>query len=176
MVRDATSVSSVRILWHTDMIFVTLGTQAKDFSRLLKMVEELAKVHNIGEIIAQVGYTKYHPQGMTVYSFIPSEQYEQFVGKADVIITHAGTGAIFSALKRQKKVIAVARLKRNGEMIDDHQTEIVKKLSSEGYILDGTNSIISCWEQLNTFTPQPFDLVCTLPQAIGKQIDEWLKQ
>ena len=61
-----------------------------------------------------------------------------------------------------------------GEMVNDHQTEIVKKLSEGGYILDGTNSIIDAWRQLDTFTPRPCDFECTLPQEIGKLIDKWI--
>lgn len=158
------------------MIFVTLGTQAKDFSRLMKMVEELASAYNIKDIVAQVGYTTYKPENVKCLSFISAEQYEDYMSNADAIITHAGTGAIFSALKKGKKVIAVARLKEFGEMVNNHQTEIVHKLATEGYILDGTYSLREAWKELDKFTPKECDFKCTLPQEIGKQIDYWLGQ
>ena len=157
------------------MIFVTLGTQANDFSRLMRMVEDLAQEFNIKDIVAQIGHTKYQSANIECISFMPVEEYEDYVSKADVIITHAGTGAIFSAIKKGKKVIAVARLKKYGEMVNDHQQEIVKKLSEEGYILDGTNSIADAWKKLETFTPRACDFKCTLPIEIGKVIDGWLK-
>ena len=157
------------------MIFVTLGTQAKDFSRLMKMVEDLVREYGIKDVIAQTGHTQYIPQNVKCIPFVPVDQYEEYVSKADVIIAHAGTGALFSSIKKGKKVIAVARLAKYGEMVNDHQTEIVRKLAGEGCILDGTNSIIDVWKQLDTFSPRPCDFECTLPQEIGKQIDEWLK-
>ena len=158
------------------MIFVTLGTQAKDFSRLLKMVEGLIEAYGIDdEIVAQIGFTKFHTDRFTCYDFVPEEEYQEYMSQARVVISHAGTGALFSSIKKGKKVIAVARLAKYGEMVNDHQTEIVRKLAGEGYILDGTNSIVDAWKQLETFTPHPCDFECTLPQEIGKLIDEWLK-
>lgn len=156
------------------MIFVTLGTQAKDFSRLMKMVENLAYEFDLKDIMAQVGHTKYKPANVECFSFTTVEQYEEYVSKAEVVITHAGTGAIFSAIKKGKKVIAVARLKKYGEMINDHQVEIVRKLSSEGYILDGTYSVTEAWRKIDGFIPKPCDFESNLPEEIGKVIDFWL--
>lgn len=157
------------------MIFITLGTQAKDFSRLMKMVENLIKEYGVKDVVAQTGYTKYRPNTIKCLSFIPVEQYEEYISKADVIISHAGTGALFSSIKKGKKIIAVARLKIYGEMVNDHQTEIVKKLSDEGYILDGTHSVIDAWKKLEWFTPRTCDFECTLPMEIGTVIDGWIK-
>lgn len=157
------------------MIFVTLGTQGRGFNRLLKMVEDLIREYKLKDVIAQVGYTHYHSDFIKCVSFIPYDEYEHYMSEAEVIITHAGTGAIFSSLKKGKKVIAVARLKKYGEMVNDHQTEIVKKLSKEGYLIDGTDSIIEAWKKLQSFTPRDCDFKCTLPEEVGKQIDEWLQ-
>ena len=158
------------------MIYITLGTQGADFSRCLKMVEELIKEKEINEeVVAQVGYTLYRPKGVNCFKYVTETDYQRYIDSADVIITHAGSGALFSCIKKGKRAIAVARLAKFGEMVNDHQTELVHKLAVEGYILDGTNSIIDAWNQLDTFTPRPCDFECTLPQEIGKLIDEWLK-
>lgn len=157
------------------MIYVTLGTQARDFSRFMKMLESLVKELKIcDEIIAQTGFTTYKPDCITCFDFVPEGKYQEYMNTADIVITHAGTGAIFSALKKGKKVIAVARLKKYGEMVNDHQQEVVKKLSNEGYILDGTYSIIEAWKKIDGFTPRKFEFKCTLPQEIGKKIDSYL--
>lgn len=158
------------------MIYITLGTQGKDFSRCLKMVEELIKEEKINdEVIAQVGNTSYRPKGIKCFEYVMETDYQRYIASADVIITHAGSGALFSCIKKGKKTIAVARLAKYGEMVNDHQTELVRKLTEGGYLLDGTYSIIDAWKQLDTFTPRPCDFECTLPQEIGKLIDEWLK-
>lgn len=156
------------------MIFITLGTQPCDFSRCMSMVEQLVITKNINErVIAQIGYTNFKSSVVECYDFISEDKYQEFISEARVVISHAGTGALFSSIKKGKKVIAVARLKEYGEMINNHQLEIVKKLSGEGYILDGTESLIEMWEQLDVFIPRKFDLENNIPEDINKVLDEW---
>lgn len=156
------------------MIYITLGTQACDFSRCMKMVEELIRVVDIKDkLVAQTGYTSYLPEGVECFDFISEEKYQELMADADVVISHAGTGALFSSIKKGKKVIAVARLAKYGEMVNDHQTEIVRKLAGEGYVLDGTNSIVDAWEKLGDFIPRMDDFECTLPRRIGELLKEW---
>ena len=61
------------------------------------------------------------------------------MAQADLVITHAGTGAIIGAVKQGKKVIAVPRLAKYGEHVDDHQLQIVEQFSQ-------MNIIEPCWE------------------------------
>ncbi len=158
------------------MIYITLGTQACDFSRCLKMVEEMIHENIIKDkVIAQTGYTSYRSSVIDCFDFVPEEKYQQFMDEADVIISHAGTGALFSSIKKGKKVIAVARLAKYGEMVNDHQTEIVTKLSNEGYILDGTYSIKDAWNKLSGFTPHNFDMVNHIPQHVKMLLGGWIK-
>ena len=158
------------------MIYITLGTQPCDFSRCLKMIEKLVKSKGIKEeIIAQVGYTSYKPSCMTCYEFIPEKKYQELISNARIIISHAGTGALLSSIKNGKKVIAVARLSEYGEMVNNHQLEITKKLSKEGYILDGTHSLIEAWDAIETFVPRKFDFTNGVAETIGNLIDGWLE-
>ena len=157
------------------MIYVTLGTQPCDFSRCLKMIEELVKSKGIEEeIIAQIGYTDYRPSCMTCYEFVPEGKYQELISNARIIISHAGTGALLSSIKKMKKVIAVARLSEYGEMINNHQLEIVKKLANEGYILDGTYSLLDVWDTIEDFRPRQFDLINNVSNEIERKIDMWL--
>lgn len=156
------------------MIFITLGTQACDFTRCMKMVEELIREVGIKDkIVAQTGYTSYKPEGVECFDFVSEDKYQQFMTEADVVISHAGTGALFSSIKKGKKVIAVARLAKYGEMVNDHQTEIVRKLANEGYILDGTFSIVDAWEKINEFNPHPYDFKCSISNRIENILQTW---
>ena len=156
------------------MIYITLGTQGTDFSRCLKMVEQLIEDRNIKEeVIAQVGATKYRPKGIKCFEFVDESDYQKYIQAADVIITHAGSGALFSCIKKGKKTIAIARLSKYNEMVDDHQIELVSKLTNEGYILDGTNGINEIWDKLDSFIPRKNDFECTLPQKIESLLIEW---
>jgi UDP-N-acetylglucosamine transferase subunit ALG13 len=56
------------------------------------------------------------------------------IESSDIVITHAGSGAIISAVKKKKYVICVPRFSRNMEHNDDHQVQISKKFTELGYI------------------------------------------
>ena len=57
------------------------------------------------------------------------------IQRADIVITHGGTGAIIGAVKRGKKVIAVPRLARFGEHVDNHQLQIIRSFAELELIL-----------------------------------------
>lgn len=149
------------------MIFVTLGTQQISFTRIMQMLDELIVQENVkDEVVVQAGYTDYETKNFKCVKFLKEEEFQQYIAKATIIITHAGSGALFSSIKSGKKVIAVARLCKYGEMIDDHQTELTRKLAEEGYILDGTNSLVDAWKKIGSFIPRKNDFVCTIPQVL----------
>ena len=114
------------------MILVTLGTQKQPFIRLLEQIEN-SKIQE--EIVVQAGHTKFESKKMKIFDFIDYGEMEKLVEQADLIITHGGTGSIVGPLKKGKKVIACARLKKYGEHVDDHQEQIVNTFSEVGYIL-----------------------------------------
>ena len=115
------------------MILVTLGTQKQSFKRLLEKIEN-SKVED--EIIVQAGYTEFNSKKMKIIDFINYAEMEKLVDKADLIITHGGTGSILGPLKKNKKVIACARLAKYGEHVDNHQEELVSIFAKDGYILE----------------------------------------
>lgn len=156
------------------MIFVPLGTQAMDFTRCLKMLDEMILHHGIKEeVIVQMGNSNYQSDNFKVIPFLPEEEFKKYIKEASVIISHAGSGALFNAIKNHKKLIAVARLKKYHEMVDDHQTELVKKMSEEGYIIDGTYSLIDAWPKLDSFIPRENDFKCEIDVEIDKLLNMW---
>ena len=54
--------------------------------------------------------------------------------EATLVITHAGTGAIITALKNNKKVIAIPRLAKYGEHVDDHQIQLIEEFKQLNFI------------------------------------------
>ena len=157
------------------MIFVTLGTQAMDFTRCLRMLDEMIEHYDITEeVVVQIGNSNYESKNFNVLSFLPEETFNKYIQEASVVISHAGSGALFSALKKGKKLIAVARLHQYHEMVDDHQTELTSKLSEEGYIIDGTYSLVDAWAKLQGFTPRPNDFQCTMVDELRKIISNYM--
>lgn len=146
------------------MIFVPLGTQAMDFTRCLRMLDAMILHYDIKEeVIVQMGYSNYHSENFKIIDFLPEEEFKKYIADASVVISHAGSGALFNAIKKHKKLIAVARLKQYHEMVDDHQTELTRKLSEEGYIIDGTYSLVDAWAKLEGFEPRDNDFSCDMP-------------
>lgn len=114
------------------MILVTLGTQKEPFTRILDYLEK----SNIKEkIIVQAGHNKYESKKMELFDFIPYEEMQKLIDEASLIVTHGGTGSILMPLKKGKKIIAVPRLAKYLEHVDDHQCQIVDVFADEGYIL-----------------------------------------
>ena len=146
-----------------------------DFTRCLRMLDEMIQHYHITEeVIVQMGNSNYQSDYFKIIPFLPEEEFKQHIAKASVVISHAGSGALFNALKNRKKLIAVARLKQYHEMVDDHQTELTRKLSEEGYIIDGTYSLVDAWAKLDSFKPRENDFVCSMAEAISNKIDKWL--
>lgn len=123
------------------MIFVTLGTQKFQFNRLLKEIDKLIEDGVISdEVFAQTGGSDYMPIHYKYSKFLSHEETEALQKKADLIITHGGSGSIIEALKKGKKIIAVARLAKYGEHVDDHQTEIIGEFAKNGYLIGITDT------------------------------------
>lgn len=158
------------------MIFVTVGTQPNGFLRCLKEVEQLIVKYGIEEeVIAQIGNSDFRTDKFTTIRFTGENEFKEYIKNASVVITHAGSGAIFNSIKAGKKVIAMARLHDFNEMADNHQTELVKKLSENGYIIDGTYSLIEAWAKLEGFTPRKNDFKCEIVSVLDEWIADWLK-
>ena len=141
------------------MILVTLGTQDKSFKRLLeKLEEELEKGKIKDEIIVQAGYTEFVSNKMTIKKLIPMDEFDNLIEKCDILITHGGVGSIITGLRKNKKVIAVARLKKYKEHTNDHQLQIIDNFTKAGYILnlDDFDSISDAINEAKKFIPNKY--------------------
>lgn len=117
------------------MIFVTVGSQKFQFDRLIRSVDALVASGTVnGGAFAQTGACTYVPEHMGHEAFLDREAFRSQMDACDVVVTHGGTGAIISAVKDGKKVIAVPRLVKYGEHVDDHQIEIVRQFGEMGLI------------------------------------------
>ena len=141
------------------MILVLLGTQNNSFYRLLEEIDKLISENIINEeVIVQNGYTKYETQNMKLIDFVSKEELEKLLENADLIITHGGVGSIIMSIKKGKKVIAIPRLHKYSEHVNDHQKEIVELFNKKGYII-GINEVEelkSAFLKIEEFNPIPY--------------------
>ena len=123
----------------SEKIFITLGSQKFQFNKLLIAVDKLCekKVISGEDVFAQTGYSDYVPRNYSYNNFLDRDEFSVEMGKADIVITHGGTGAIIGAVKKGKKVIAVPRRAKYGEHVDDHQLQLIKQF-------DDLNLICPC--------------------------------
>jgi len=115
-----------------DMIFVSVGTHKQQFNRLLKEIDLLIEKKVIKEIVfAQVGHSDYKPENYSYKKFIGIEEFDKYIKKCSVFITHAGEGNIGTGLQYEKKMIVISRRKKFGEHTNDHQLELASAIKKE---------------------------------------------
>lgn len=159
MGNDETDLSESGLWGVHLLILVVLGTHELPFTRLLEEVERLKRKGIItDEVVVQAGHTKFESDLLTIKPFVNYEVMDQLMEEARLIITHAGTGSVISALKKGKKVIAAARLKKYGEHNDDHQLQLLSIFLEQQHILswgegEDLGEVI---QQAASFEPVPF--------------------
>ena len=153
-------------------IFMTLGSQKFQFDRLLKAADALPSGD---ELFAQTGYSDYQPKNYAYKAFLDRDEFKKVMSGCDIVIAHGGTGAIIGAVKNRKKVIAVPRLARFGEHVDDHQLQIVEAFEHMGLILGCSDpeKLSECIEKVKT---QTFREYVSNTQHFMDDIDRYLNE
>lgn len=139
------------------MILVSLGTQDKQFYRLLKIVENAIKKGIIKDnVVVQSGATEFSSELMDIRSFISLDELDKLIKKADLVVCHGGVGIITNSLRQNKKVFAMPRLEKYNEHRNDHQVQIVDKFKQLGYIkrIDDYDDFVREYKSLNSFKPK----------------------
>lgn len=103
------------------MIFVTVGAQMH-FDRLVRTVDQWAKENGRDDIFAQIGPSEYRPANMQWTNFLEPEDFKLKYKTANVIVAHAGTGSIITALQLGKPVLIMPRRASLQETRNDHQS------------------------------------------------------
>jgi beta-1,4-N-acetylglucosaminyltransferase len=115
------------------MIFVTVGNATQGFHRLLDAVDRLAGEGLWGdeEILIQYGNNPgFRAAHCRLEDFLPMDRFVKLIGKASLVISHAGAGTILHALQAGQVPVIMPRRKQYGEAIDNHQLELVQALAS----------------------------------------------
>ena len=119
------------------MIFVTVGSQKFPFDRLIRKVDQMVREGMIeDEVFVQTGTSQYIP-ACPHQAFCGREHFAKLMETCDILITHGGAGTMVDAVKLGKKAVAVPRLARYGEHVDDHQMELAARFH-------GLNLLCAC--------------------------------
>ena len=93
------------------MIFVTLGTQDKQFKRLLEAVD---KLDIDDKIIAQTGSTEFKSDKIEIHKYLSQRKFNQYMEDADIVIT--GEGRLDGQTAMGKAPVGVARLAKKHDI------------------------------------------------------------
>lgn len=157
------------------MILVILGTQDKQFPRLLEAVDKCIDDGIIKDrVVVQAGQTKYESKNMEIFDLVPAPEFAKLMDEADLVITHGGAGSILTAIKKGKKIIAAARLAKYKEHHNDHQKQIIGEFASRGYILELENfdELGDMIKKIKKFKPKKFE---SNTKNMIKLIDDYIK-
>jgi len=157
------------------MIFLTVGTQFP-FDRLVRAIDKAVVRCLINEkMFAQIGKSSYKPRNFEYVEFLDKDLFDDCIRQASCIISHAGMGTITMALDNSKPLLVMPRLRRHGEVVNDHQLAIAKKFEQLGLILTAyeVEELPERIEWLRTFVPSKRE-----PQtrAVAERIMRFLRE
>jgi UDP-N-acetylglucosamine transferase subunit ALG13 len=120
------------------VIFVTVGNATQGFRRLLDAVDRLAGegLFRDEAVFIQSGNNHdFHPVYCKHEAFVPMDDFAAKMQQATIVVSHGGTGTLFHALHAGKTPVVMPRRRKYGEIIDDHQLELVQALAAEGRLI-----------------------------------------
>lgn len=162
------------------MIFVTVGSRNYPFDRLFKKLDELYETGILNEpMFAQTGTSKYVPKHYEYKAFISQEEFLEKIGQANIVVSHGASGSIMKALNAGKKVIAVTRLEKYGEHINDHQIQNNEAFSINNYVLMADlelNNLGECFQKIYSGEDGLVPWVNKDPDSILKLIDNFIQE
>ena len=126
-----------RLFPKEDLLFATVGA-ILPFDRLCQHVIALKANGHIREnVILQTGRTDVvYPDvpGVTVIEELPFDQVQEILRRASIVVSHAGTGSLVTALSNGCRTVAIPRRVEHNDSYDNHQVEIAENFAARGLI------------------------------------------
>ncbi|KAL4067860.1 glycosyltransferase family 1 protein [Scleroderma citrinum] len=154
------------------LVFVTVGsTQFDALVQAVTSEEVLDALHTKGyrKVVLQRGNSTLAEgdgtmtlgkRGMEVETWTFKPSIEIDIQRADLVISHAGSGTILDVLRQGKPMIVVP----NPTLLDNHQQELASKLDDLGHLR--ATSVNNLAETIATFDPSTLVL---FPQFDGSR-------
>lgn len=119
------------------MIFLTVGTEKYPFDRVVEEVDRLAGGGALGEeeLFVQTGSCTYQPRHGRFQERLSYGEMVDTVGQARLVIAHGGAGSFMLCRQLGTPLIAVPRLHRLQENLDDHQVLFCQRLAEQGLLI-----------------------------------------
>jgi len=104
------------------------------FDRLVRTVDQWASAHGRSDVFAQIGASDYRPSSMEWTPFLDPGEFRRRYESASVIIAHAGTGSIITALHLGKPILIMPRRASLRETRNDHQVATAEQFRRFGSV------------------------------------------
>jgi UDP-N-acetylglucosamine transferase subunit ALG13 len=113
--------------------FATVGSHPTfRFDRFLRGLEALPAGE---ELIVQHGPGTPPANATRAVPFLPFAEVLELMGRAERVVSHAGTGTILCARRAGHVPVVLPRLRRYEETVDDHQLDLARALAESGAIV-----------------------------------------
>lgn len=124
-------------------IFATVGNATQPFDRFVQAVDEAARIVRLPTLI-QTGRSTYRPRHAAAVDFVDRSEFEDLIRSSDYVATHGGVGSVLSTLHLGKVPMVMVRYRKYGEVVNDHQLELVDELSRLGlvHVIAGADQIV----------------------------------
>jgi UDP-N-acetylglucosamine transferase subunit ALG13 len=118
------------------------------------------------EVLWQTGDTPVDDLPIRATPVLPAAELGAAQGKADIVISHAGTGSALAAVNAGRYPILATRDSTRGEQIDDHQDQLATELARRGLAMHRDAQAITIEDMIETLdisvrrtaSPPPFAL------------------
>lgn len=162
------------------MIFVTVGSRNYPFDRLFRKLDSLYEDGTLmDEMFAQIGTSVYKPRHFDFRDFITQEEFNQRIREASIVVSHGASGSIMKALNAGKKVIAVTRLEKYHEHINDHQIQNNEAFAENHYVLMADPELTDlgeCFQKIYHGTDNLRSWENKDPLAVIRKIDKFIQE
>ena len=159
------------------LIFSTVGATLP-FERLVKAVVDLKESGAVAErVIVQTGDSGIVPvsaEGLEQHETLSFDEIKSILGKAQIVITHGGTGSLITGLQNGCRVIAVPRSFKLKEIYDGHQEEIVAAFVDRGLIVR-CDDVSKLGEAIAEARRKPMQMATTDPAALMAWLEKELR-
>lgn len=140
------------------LIVVSVGTQLP-FDRLVSAVDRWCGMNRMGpEVFAQVGNGRLDFEHLHCERWLNATTYDRWMDRCALLVAHAGTGSILTALERRIALVILPRDPALGEHRDDHQIQTARALERMG-----NRSLRVAWSEV--------DVASLIDEALGDPVD-----
>ncbi len=121
-------------------VVVSVGTDHHPFNRLMDWVEQwtIGAPDDVS-VVVQHGASR-PPRGSIGHYMLPKQELVALMATADAVLVQGGPGGIMDARRAGRMPIAVPRLGRLGEAVDDHQVSFCRHMAAAGKLVIAENA------------------------------------